>query len=71
MHMIMTHDSTKNLYLQLLTYLTNKIAHTNSKITLENLIPIFRYPYEMILNFVFGMTAATILHAVDVNPTPS
>lgn len=69
--MILTYHTTKNLYFKLFASLTDKIANTKCYVTFKNMIPVFGNPNKMVLNFILGMTAATVFHTRNLNPTPS
>lgn len=71
MHMIFADHTTQYANLKTCTCLPNKLSHPESKITLQNVVTIFCYPHKMILYLVFCMTALTIFHAKNYNPTAS
>ncbi len=62
MHMISAHNSSQNLNLQLLTYLTDQIAHSTGKIAFQHMVAILRNPHKMILYFILRMTSVAVFH---------
>ncbi len=70
MDVILTDNFTQYLNLEHFA-LTYKLYHSFSQRTTQNLITVFRGPCGMISNFIFGMTALTVVHAKNYIQTAS
>ena len=62
MNVILTDHSPQYLNLKVFTRLTNQIAHTVRKFSLQDLIAILGYPDKMVLNLKFCVAALAIFH---------
>ncbi len=69
--MIFTYHSAQNLTFKLLAHLSDKIANSKRNITLKDVISVFCHPNKVELDFILGMTASTVFHTRDLNPTTS
>ena len=67
MNVILADYATDNLDLERLANLANKLADSKSHLALQHLVPILRYPNEVILNLVLRMCAGPILHPRKLN----
>ena len=71
MHMVFTHNSTQYLNFKPLADLAHKFTNPQGKVTLKNLVTIFRYPYEVVLDLVLGVAATAVVHAHFLKATAS
>ena len=71
MNMILTHDSTQYLNLEIFTRLTNKITNSFCKRSLQNMISILGHPNKMIFNLVLGMAACPVFNTKQYKATAS
>jgi hypothetical protein len=62
-HMVFTHNSPQDLNFKPLADLAYKFADSHGKVALENLVPVFRYQHEVVLNFVLGVAATALGNA--------
>ena len=70
-NMVFAHNSSQYLNFKSLADLAHKISNSQGKVALKNLVTVFRYPYEVVLDFVPGMAATSVVHANFLNSTAS
>jgi len=71
MHMIFADNTSQYLDFKSFASLSNQFSYSQRKISLQHLVTVLGYPYKMVLNFIFSMTALSIIHAYDYKPTAS
>src|SRR5512141_416844 len=71
MHMIFTYNTPQNLDFKPLTCLPDKLAHSQSCISLQYMVAVFGDPDKMVFDFEFGMASLSIIHVGNYRPTAS
>jgi len=61
-NMIFTHNTFDDSYFKRLTSLPHKFPYPKGYITFQHVIPVFCYPYKMVLNIENRMTTVSIFH---------
>ncbi len=69
--MILADNSPHNSYFKPLARLPNKLSHTKSKISLQQMVTILGHPNKMILYLKLCMASSTVFHTSDYKPTDS
>ena len=63
MHVILAHYTFHNPNLKGFAGLTNQFSYTLRHLSAQHLVPVFRYPYKVVLNLKNRMTAIPIFQA--------
>lgn len=71
MHTIPTCHSSQYPYFKIFACLPNRFANAQAYLAGRYPIPIFRYPYKVVLDLVFGMGAVSIFHAESIDKLPA
>ena len=69
--MVFADNASQYLNLKPFADLAYKFAYSQGKVALKNLVTIFRYPHEVVLDLVLGVAATTVVHVHFLKATAS